>query len=81
MKNREWLSLYVVYQNPKDYPDDWVVRRFLVCSGSTPGAQLMDAKPWALCGCLAQARETIPEWCVRLDRHPADDPAIAEVWL
>jgi hypothetical protein len=69
--------MYVVYKFPRDYPENYVVRRFFIARGE----EFAEAKPHALVGCLAEARASIPQNCVRLDRYPADDPAIEEVWL
>jgi len=67
------LSLYTVYDHPKDYPTKYVVRRF-VYDQPTSDVWLYDnleaARLWLL------ARGLV---CLR--RHPHDDPVILETWL
>jgi len=71
------FPMYTVYENPSDYPGKFVVRRSFVA-----GAQIfVDIAPTIVCDCLAEAREAIPSFYIRIDRHPGDDPKIVEVWL
>jgi hypothetical protein len=68
---------YVVYNNPTDYPGQYVVRRCYVNStGVYP-----EAGPRYVGPSLVAARETIPPGLHRIDRFPEDDPCILEVWL
>lgn len=69
--------MWVIYWNPKDFRDRYVVRRWLVvASGPIP-----DEEPTAVVETLDEARRSIPEGLVRLDRSPADERQILEVWL
>jgi hypothetical protein len=78
------LTLYTIYDHPKDYPASWVVRRSYV-PPATPEAEgfetLMDLHPWATCGSLEEARASVPDGSARLEPHPDDDPVIKEIWL
>jgi hypothetical protein len=67
------LAIYVVYKDPRDYPDKLVVRRWL--------GLVADEIPLAVTDDLAIARNVIPDYCVPFQRSPDDDPAILEVWL
>ena len=67
------LEMYVVYENPKDFPGKFVVRHWKGLAA--------DMEPTAIVGCLAEARAAIPEHCVCIHRFKEDDPAILEVWL
>ena len=68
--------MFVVYFNPKDFPNKYVVRRQV----AGPGTVQIDAEPLIVCGSLQQARSAISA-DTRLDRDPDDDPVIVEVWL
>jgi hypothetical protein len=75
MDNRP--DVWVVYEKPSDYPDDFVVRR----QSATAGKVVADRDPWAVVGSLEAARGLLPPGLVRLDRHPSDDPNIVETWI
>jgi len=67
------IILYVVYENPTDYPGKFVVRRWL---DSVPELAAV-----RVCEQLDQAREAIPRGAANIGRMRDDDPAIREVWL
>ena len=66
------LIIYVIYQNPSDFPGKFVLRRWV---GLNP-----DQKP-AVCMTLAEARRAVPPNKYRLPRFDNDDPVIVETWL
>jgi hypothetical protein len=70
------LPLWVVYDHPSDYPDDYVARQFVIgIEGDKPTDRMMigalDSIRAALCnlglGCIQRSEE--------------DDPVIVECWL
>lgn len=66
------LDLYVIYDHPRDYPGEFVVR----------GWEL--EKPRELLGSantLEGARKLLPPGLVNLGRYEQDDPFIVEVWV
>jgi hypothetical protein len=70
------LSMWTVYDKPKDHPTEFIVRRF-DCSALGPVATL-DA--WT--GSLELIRETLLQaGLIRLERHPDDEAQIVETWL
>jgi len=71
------LVMYVVYENPADYPDKWVVRDWKI----TTGVQAPEFEPRAVVESLKEARATIPEGAVNLGRRLLDDLCIYEVWV
>jgi hypothetical protein len=76
MNIEDFLQMWVVYNNPSDYPGKWVVRLYLVGRGgaSVPaGAVVADT--------LEGVRAAIPPGLQRLERHSADDPVVYEVWV
>jgi hypothetical protein len=70
------LEMFTIYRHPSDYPDKFVVRRFLVTDKPNP-----DKTPCAVCNNLNDARAAIPFGMVCVDRQPSDDPVIIETWL
>lgn len=70
------LFTYTIYEQPRDHPHAWVVRRWVVDERGT-----VDDGVWCLAVNLDAARESIPPGLVCLTRDPADDPCIVETWL
>lgn len=73
MSNLYCFEMFTVYENPRDYPGKFVVRRWLDF--------IPDTKPMIVCDSLDLARAVIPQSAVCLGRYAEDDPAIREVWL
>ncbi len=66
------LELFVIYDRPKDFPDYFVVRRFI---NDQPQDLL------AVCSTLKAVREHIPPGLICLARSPTDEPQIVETWV
>ena len=67
------LTLYVIYNNPSDYPGKFVVRRWI-------GLQAC-AEPEGVFATLNKARGILPIGSVSVSPQEYDDPCIAEVWI
>lgn len=67
------LSMWTIYDHPKDHPFHYVARRFVL---DRPTADvIVDAS-------LAALRRLFAErGLVCLDRAPDDDPVIVETWV
>jgi hypothetical protein len=74
------LEMFVVYENPRDFPGKFVVRRWEISGGGTSSVQVA-CRHACVCDTLEEAREPFPDFLVCLTRHPDDDPCIVEVWL
>jgi hypothetical protein len=75
-RHDEVMSLWTVYDHPRDYPDVWVARRSEIGIGkSTPTPDMFTADT------LDELRALLPRGLVCLARSPGDDPVIVEVWL
>lgn len=76
----EALATYAIYASPKDFPGEFVCRRWRAIDGkAVPDAEPL-ARASTLEACRASLWHLVP--CLtRLDRHPNDDPVIVEVWL
>ena len=73
------LTIYCIYNGPKDYPGKYVVREWFTYEGdcgSTPAPE-----PMAVVDTLEEARMSIPQDTVRFDPDKNDDPCIEETWL
>lgn len=71
------LVMFVIYDHPKDFPDNFVVRRWLV----TGKEQVAALRPHAVVATLEEARASLPAGMNGIGRRSDDDPVIAEVWL
>jgi hypothetical protein len=67
------VTLWVVYENPLDYPDWFVARRF---DGETPAADVIQSRTLWSIQFLLRARGL-----TRIERDPKDEPHIVEVWV
>lgn len=71
------MEQYIIYARPSDYPSHFVVRRATIRLRSVH----MHDPPHALKATLEEARDTLPEGLVRINRQEQDDPVIVEVWI
>jgi hypothetical protein len=70
------LSMWTVYERPKDYACGYVARRFDVAGAVTPTAMTLK------CLELEPIREKLARaGLIRLDRNEDDEPQIVETWL
>jgi hypothetical protein len=73
------LFQWTVYVRPKDYPDKFVARRWVIAGGEScvfwPTTEVIVAET------LDQVRAALPRGLYCLPRFLNDDPAILEVWL
>lgn len=70
------MTQYVIYERPRDAPEHFVVRRWLIVGGAEP-----IPREHTLHATLEDARKAIPPGLIRFVRFPDDDPAIVEVWI
>lgn len=70
---------YVIYNNPSDYPNKFVVRKFLTVGEGTVAAQFNSV---GVVDSIEEARALVPkEYNHKIARLPQDEPQIAEVWM
>lgn len=70
------IGIYVIYDHPRDFPNDWVKRTHWVHAGRIE----IEAKA-TLFKTLEEARASMPKWARCIGRSPSDDPVIAECWI
>jgi hypothetical protein len=73
----DFLTMWVIYNNPTDYPGKFVVRRQWASRGLVHVAH----DPETVTSSLIEARKAIPVGLFNIGRMPGDDRAIQEVWL
>lgn len=66
------LDIWVVYENPSDYPGLYVARKF---RNEKSTAELVQGNT------LLEVRALLPRGLVRLPRQHLDDPVIVETWI
>lgn len=69
---------FTIYERPRDYPDKFVIRKWVVIPGAPNPVHDPDCR---LADSLEAARALIPRGMYRLPRDFADDKCIAEVWV
>lgn len=70
------LSMWVIYDHPKDYPNSFVMREWIIEGGGyKPTGQ------WIVKDTIEECRAQLPNGAINLGRYPEDDPVIAEVWV
>jgi len=71
------VQILVVYKNPSDYPNKFVVREQWAGAG---GIEFADS-PLCVVDTYDEILPHIPNWMVKIMRSPEDDPVILESWL
>lgn len=71
------LWMFVIYDHPNDYPDEFVCRRCAVANGGV----LFEDELYARGDTLDSVRSQIPPGEIRFGRSSDDDPVIVETWL
>jgi hypothetical protein len=66
------MKFWCIYKHPEDYPDKYVVRRWV---GLTP-----DEDPLIITDTIEEARTVIPEGTIYMGQDPID-PVIVEVYI
>lgn len=71
------LSMWVIYENPKDLNARYALRRWCIGQGTVSPA-LEDPK---IADTLDQIHAQLPPGRVRLPNNDSDDPCILETWV
>ena len=73
------LTMFTVYQRPKDYPDEFVVREYEIRQEQVVASRLVVRAP-TLDAARRALRRRRPD-LVCIPRALADDPVIVESWI
>lgn len=77
------LASWVLYENPLDFPGEWVVRRQVAAAGNLyPDAEIA-ARGTTREACVKVLLEKHPkvQGMAWIPRHPTDDPVIDGCWM
>jgi hypothetical protein len=66
------LQLWVIYENPADFPGRVVARRWLLDSPT---------KEYFVGDTVEEVAAMLPRGLFKLPRSPIDDPCIVETWI
>ena len=76
MTEQCFTEQYVIYESPKDYPNKFVMRKWVIES-----ANLIPKEVIAVANTIAEVRKCVPPGFVCLQRSDNDDPIIRETWI
>lgn len=71
------LEVFVVYEDPIDFPGRFVVRR----QRASAGLVEVDPVPMAVVNTLEEARAVLPRGLARIPRASDDEPQVVEGWV
>lgn len=71
------MEAYVIYKRPMDYPDNFVVRCYMIGKAKL----FIDTIPHLVCDTLEEARQSIPHGLVRTEREDKDALCVVETWI
>lgn len=69
---------WTIYDHPKDHPEHYVVRRWVIYRGDKHSTPCLEA---VLCKTLHAARRCVPGGLHKMPRQQEDDPVIVETWI
>lgn len=76
-RQRDTLAIWTIYAGPRDYPDHFVARKFLVGRHN----QAIATQDMFVADSIEEVRALLPPGLIRLARTPSDDARIVESWL
>jgi hypothetical protein len=76
MSDNDKLFMYVVYENPRDFPGQFVLREHYV---DPSGVHAQSG--YKLASTLEEIRAFVPPGMTNIGREPEDEPQIREVWI
>jgi hypothetical protein len=71
-ENEDDGSIWVVYESPDDFPDQYVARRIHL-NRATPD--------YVVGNTLIEVRSKLPKGLFKIERSERDDPLIRESWI
>jgi hypothetical protein len=73
------LSMWVVYDHPRDCPDGWLARKWVISRGFKKG--MLATEQTIRAPTLAEVRALLPAGLYRIGRSYGDEPQIVESWI
>lgn len=71
------LSIWTIYEKPRDYPQSYVARRWI----TQPGGLMIATTDVLIAPSLGMVRRLLPPGLSLFSRQPGDEPCIVETWL
>lgn len=71
------LAMFVIYERPKDFPRQYVARRWVIDGGAIKAEQRI----YAVGETLAAVRAALPYGLAMIPRALQDDQTIVESWV
>jgi hypothetical protein len=78
MTDRAILEMWTVYHGPRDYPGQYVARKFLIIGGR---GEPVPTDDMFVAQTLEEIRELLPPGLYNLGRQDGDQPQIVESWV
>lgn len=78
---RNVLDMYVIYERPTDYPDNFVMRKHSVVSKANAEIEIQVDPSITLDQTLDGIRSKVPPGLFNAGRTPLDESQIVEVWM
>lgn len=69
------MNMWAIYEKPKDYPNDYVARRWEITEKAVPTGEIL------LADNIHTLRRKLPPGLHRIPRSLDDDPYILETWI
>ena len=76
MNHDNALQMWVITENPADYPGQFVARLCRITSGA-----VIHTHTHYTADSLQAIRQAIPQGLIRFDRHETDPPVVVETWF
>lgn len=77
MSNASVLTIYTIYEHPRDYPNQYVARPWWIRDDGS----LLKSTKVLLADSLDELRGMLPPGLCHMPRTPSDDPCIVECWF
>ena len=76
------MDMWVIYNHPKDYPNNFVVRLWKIENAQVTHVVISPSiDNVKLTTTLKEARAAVPKGKTKIPRYDDDDPVIVEVWI
>lgn len=72
------LPIWTIYDHPKDHPDSFVARLWIV---ELDAKLIIATSDMFVASTLEELRSLLPPGLNRIPRYASDDPIIIEAWL
>jgi hypothetical protein len=76
------IKIWVIYERPKDFPDQFVMREHHIKGGKNGGPnEVRPTEHFYTADSIAELRRKVPAGKQRIERIEGDEPQIVEWWF